>query len=382
MKICHIFKIIGVSGSENHLLTLASRLDHSRYRLTFCLLVERGPDLSAYIAALEDVGVEVVRFPIRADLDPLLLWRLVRFLRAAQPDIVHTHLIHGDLYGTLAARLAGVPVVISTKHNDDAFRRRGFYAWLDRALARSQSRIITISHHLKRFYTEVEGLPADKLVIIHYGLDAGTFLRGTGEGTEMRAELGVPNDAPLVGVVGRLTEQKGHTYLLDAFAVVVQELPTARLLVVGDGELRPALARQVVRLGLQDSVTFAGRREDVPRIMTALDVLVMPSLWEGFGLVLLEAMAAGKPIVASRVSAIPEIVVDGETGLLVPPRDVKALAAALIELLRNPQRAVEIGRRGRARLEQEFTVERMVAQTEALYEGVCKGQPGAAYFRH
>ena len=362
-RICHIFKITGVSGSENHLLTLASHLD----RLTFCLLVEREPDLSAYIATLEAIGVEVVRFPIRADLDPLLLWRLVRFLRVQRPDVVHTHLIHGDLYGTLAARLAGVPHVVSTKHNDDAFRQRGFYAWLDRTLARYQNHIITISHHLRRFYVEVERLPADKISTIHYGLDPGAFLQGVGEGADVRVELGMPADVPLVGVVSRLTEQKGHAYLLDAFAEVIQALPSAHLLVVGDGELRPALERQTARLGLQDSVTFAGRREDVPRIMMALDVLVMPSLWEGFGLVLLEAMAAGKPVVASRVSAIPEIVVDGEMGVLVSPKDQDSLAEAMIKLLQNPVLAREMGRKGRERLEKEFGVEKMVKETESMY---------------
>lgn len=368
IKVCHIFKISGVSGSENHLLTLVSHLNRSRYRLTFCLLVERGLDLSAYVAALEAAGVEVVCFPIRADLDLLLLWQLVRFLRAQRPDIVHTHLIHGDLYGTLAARLAGVPYVISTKHNDDVFRQRGFYAWLDRTAARYQDRIITISHHLKRFHVEVEGLPADKIVTIHYGLVQEAFLKGVGEGMDVRAELDIPTDAPLAGVVGRLTEQKGHTYLLDAFAAVVRELPSARLLVVGDGELHLALERQAARLRLDDSVTFTGHRADVPRIMMALDVLVVPSLWEGFGLVLLEAMAAGKPIVASCVSAIPEIVADGETGLLVPPGDPRSLAQALLQMLRAPELGRRMGRKGRAQLAREFGVEKMVRATERIYD--------------
>lgn len=372
--LCHVFKITGVSGSENHLLTLASHLDRGRYRLTFCLLVEPEPDLAAYVAALEAVGVEVVCLPIGADLDPFLLWRLVRFLRASRPDIVHTHLIHGDLYGTLAARLAGVPVVVSTKHNDNAFRRRGFYARLDRNLARCQDRIITISHHLKQFCVEVEGLPADKIVPIHYGLDADAFLGCAGGAAGVRAEWGVPAGAPLVGVVGRLTEQKGHAFLLDAFAEVAQALPSACLLVVGDGELRFELERQAARLGLGGNVTFTGRREDVSRIMIALDVLVMPSLWEGFGLVLLEAMAASRPIVASRVSAIPEIVTDGETGLLAPPGDSARLTDALLTLLRDPARAQEMGRRGRQRLAQQFTVARMVEQTQAVYESLMAGR--------
>jgi glycosyltransferase involved in cell wall biosynthesis len=368
IKICHIFKITGVAGSENHLLSLASHLDRRRYRLIFCLLVEREPDLSAYVAALASVGVEVAQFPIRADVDPHLLWRLARFLRACRPDVVHTHLIHGDLYGTLAARLAGVPAMVSTKHNDNAFRRRGFYARLDRALARWQDRIITISHHLKRFCIEVEGLPPEKIVPIHYGLDADAFLRPRQSGKDVRQEFGIPSDAPLVGVVGRLTEQKGHRYLFQAFARVLEALPSAHLLVVGDGELRPALERQVAAAGLGQRVTFAGWRRDVARVMAALDVLAMPSLWEGFGLVLLEAMAASRPIVASRVSAIPEIVTHGETGLLVPPKDVAALARALLNFLRDPARAKEMGRRGRERLAQQFTVDRMVEQIQAVYD--------------
>ena len=368
MRICHIFKITGVSGSENHLLALASHLDRNRYRLTFCLLVERGPDLSAYVVALEAVGVEVVRFPIRADLDPLLLWRLARFLHAAKPDIVHTHLIHGDLYGTLAARLAGVPVVVSTKHNDDAFRRSRFYAWLSRQVARRQDRIIAISNHLARFAVEVEGLDADRITTIHYGLDGAAFRARVRDVAGVRAEFDIPAAAPLAGVVARLDPQKGHAYLLRAWRQVSAALPEARLLVVGDGPLRGELQRQAGDLGLEGSVIFTGRRKDVPRIMAALDVVTLPSLWEGFGLVLLEAMAVARPIIASRVSAIPEVVMDGETGLLVPPRDVNALAAALIELLRDHQQAAEMGRRGQERLEQEFTVERMVAQTEAVYE--------------
>jgi glycosyltransferase involved in cell wall biosynthesis len=367
VKICHIFKITGVSGSENHLLTLASHLDRSRYRLTFCLLVERGPDLSAYVAALEAVGVEVVRFPIRADLDPLLLWRLMRFLRTVRPDIVHTHLIHGDLYGTLAARLTDVPVVVSTKHNDDAFRRNRFYAWLSRRATRWQDRIITISDHLARFSVEVEKLDADKITRIHYGLDGAAFRACVQDVASVRAEFRIPADAPLVGVVARLDSQKGHIYLLRAWVQVTAALPEARLLVVGDGPLRGELQQQTYDLGLEGSVIFAGRREDVPRIMAALDVVTLPSLWEGFGLVLLEAMAVARPIVASRVSAIPEIVVEGETGLLVPPRDVDALAAALIALLRDQQRATEMGRRGRVRLEQEFTLGKMIEATDRVY---------------
>jgi glycosyltransferase involved in cell wall biosynthesis len=368
--ICHIFKITGVSGSENHLLTLASHLDRSRYRLTFCLLVEREPDLSAYIAALEAVGVKVARFPIHADLDPLLLWRLVRFLRTRQPDIVHTHLIHGDLYGTLAAGLARVPHVVSTRHNDNTFRRWPLFGRLHNSVSKRQDHIITISEHLKRFTVEIEGVNPEKVTPIHYGLAPRQSADSMLAARAMRTELGIPDDALLVGIVARLTEQKGHTHLFAAWQQVMHVLPDAHLLVVGDGPLRDFLQTLAKDRNLTGSITFTGYRSDVPRIMSALDVMVLPSFWEGFGLVLLEAMSAGKPIVASRVSAIPEIVVDGETGLLVPPGDLHSLAQALLKVLQDPERGRRMGRKGRARLEREFGVEKMVCATEHVYDAL------------
>jgi glycosyltransferase involved in cell wall biosynthesis len=375
-KICHVFKITGFSGSENHLLILASHLDRSRYRLTFCLLVEREPDLSAYVAALEAVGVEVVRFPIRADLDPLLLWRLGRFLRAQRPDIVHTHLIHGDLYGTLAARLAGVPLVVSTRHNDNAFRRSSLFRQLHGSFSKRQDHIITISEHLKRFTVEIEGVDPGKITPIHYGLAPRPANSDALTAKAVRTELGIPGDALLVGIVARLTEQKGHVYLFAAWQQVARVLPDAHLLVVGDGPLCDALQTLVKDKNLTECVTFAGYRSDVLRIMAALDVMVLPSLWEGFGLVLLEAMSAGKPIVASRVSAIPEIVVDGETGLLVPPGDSHSLVQALLRVLRDPERGRRMGRKGRARLEREFSVEKMVRATERIYDTLIDSKLG------
>jgi len=178
----------------------------------------------------------------------------------------------------------------------------------------------------------------------------------------------VETDVPLAGIVARLDPQKGHIYLLTAFAKVVETLPQARLLVVGDGYLRGDLERQVKELEIVHQAIFTGWRNDVPYIMADLDLLILPSLWEGFGLVLLEGMALAKPIVATRVSAIPEIVVDGETEVLIPPKDSNSLAKAVTKLLQNPVLTNEVGRKGRERLKREFSVEEMVKQTERVHE--------------
>ena len=381
---CHITKATGVAGSEKHLLTLLTSLDKAKYQVTLILLVERDKPLDDFVRRFEEEGVQVKRVLIRGDVDPLLIWRLCRLLREGNHDLVHTHLIHADLYGTLVAKLAGVPIIVSTKHNDNAFRRHPFYAFLDRLAAKFADKIIVISDHLKRFFVEIEKLDPRKMTRIYYGLDAA-WVEGRSskiaKPISVQEELGIPPDTPLAGIIARLNPQKGHTYLLTAFAKVIEALPEARLLIVGDGNLRRDLERQARELQITRRVTFTGWRDDIPHIMADLNFLLLPSLWEGFGLVLLEAMMMGKPIVASKVSAIPEIVVDGVTGLLVPPRDPEALAGAIIALLQDRERGEAMGQAGRARVEKHFSVERMVQQTEALYEELVREKVGLEWVK-
>ncbi|MEK6575905.1 MAG: glycosyltransferase family 4 protein, partial [Chloroflexota bacterium] len=219
---------------------------------------------------------------------------------------------------------------------------------------------------------DVEGVPGSKIVRIHYGLDPATVTMRARPGA-LRSELGIGRDVPLIGAVGRLTEQKGLRYLIEALARVRRLAPDARLVIAGDGPLRGMLEAQAAPLG--EAVRFLGWRNDVPSVMADLDVLCVPSLWEGFGLVTLEAMALSKPIVASRVSALSEIVVHGETGLLAPPADSAALADAITPLLTDPARARAMGERGRARLEKEFTVQRMARQHAVVYREAASRVP-------
>jgi glycosyltransferase involved in cell wall biosynthesis len=378
-RICHVTKATGVAGSEKHLLVLLRGLDKAKYQVKLVLLVERDKPLDDYVRRLEEGGVQVKRVLIRGDIDPFLVWRLYRLLREGNHDLVHTHLVHADLYGTSAAKLAGVSIIVSTKHNDNAFRRHPFYAFLDRLASRFADKIIVISDHLKRFFVEIERLDPRKMTRIYYGLDVAwveSQSSKTARPISIQEELGIPSDIPLAGIIARLNPQKGHTYLVTAFAKVVESLPEARLLIVGDGNLIGGLERQTRELRITRRVTFTGWRDDIPRIMAALNLLILPSLWEGFGLVLLEAMMMGKPIVASRVSAIPEIVVDGVTGLLVPPRDPEALAEAILALLQDKEQAEAMGQAGRERVEGYFSVERMVQQTEALYEALIREKIG------
>ncbi len=295
MKVVHVHRIGGIGGSERHLLTLLPALAERGVDVSFLGLDDpsRAPD-----PFYEALTVPYERLSAPRDLDLVLARRVRRAVRGA--ELVHTHLVHGDVYGAIGARR-----LVSTKHNDDPFRA-GAFRFVERVLAQRAARIIAITESLARFQVERVGLPAAKVEVIHYGLD---------------------------------------------------ELPQAW----GSNPPDPVPAEARVLL----AVSLPGRVPDVAAWLRRADVLVHPARWEGFGLALLEAMLASLPVVATRVSSIPEIVADEETGLLVPPDDPSALAAAVNRVLEDP---ADYGRRGLARARAEFSVAKMADRTLAVYE--------------
>jgi glycosyltransferase involved in cell wall biosynthesis len=233
---------------------------------------------------------------------------------------------------------------------------------------RRAERVITISHALEGFVREVEGIDPDKVLTVHYGLEPPSPLPDARQ--QAREKLGCGENGALLGVFGRLVRQKGIDILLEALPTVHERHPDARLVVVGEGALRGDLERQVARLGLGDMVTFTGWIENGRALMPACDLIVVPSRWEGFGLVTLEAMGYSLPIVASRTSALPEIIQHDKTGLLVPPENPPALASAINSMLSHPKRARSFGKAGYRRLSREFTVDKMVEATLEVYADV------------
>jgi glycosyltransferase involved in cell wall biosynthesis len=366
MRVVHIIKATRVAGAENHLLALLAGLRARRYDARLIVLVEPDKPMDSYAAQLQARQIPVERLPVRGDFDAGLLLRLRAVLRALQPDIVHTHLIHADLFGGLAARLAGIRLVISSRHNDDAFRRRLPVKLLNRVLWRMTDAGIPISDSIARFSIEVEGAPPGKLRRIHYGLEAGPPLDRAAARRDILGERGLPPESLLVGIVCRLVEQKGVRYGIEAFLQIAADFPQVHLLIAGQGPLETEL--RALAAPLEERVHFLGWRDDTPRLMAALDALLVPSLWEGFGLVILEAMAQQTPVIGSAVSAIPEIITDGETGLLAPPRSADKLADALRTLLADAPLRHHLGLLARDRLESFFDAARMAAETAALYE--------------
>jgi glycosyltransferase involved in cell wall biosynthesis len=345
VKVLHIHRIGGIGGSERHLLTLLPALAERGVDVSFLGLDDPSREPDPFYAAL---AVPYERVSAPRDVDPLLAARVRRVTRKA--DLVHTHLVHADVYGALGARR-----LVSTKHNDDPFRA-GLFRYVERTLARRASRIVAITHALARFQVEQVGLPAEKVEVIHYGLDDLPPAWGANPPSD------VPDDAQVLLAVCRLEPQKGVDVAIRALPTVRERHPRAQLVVLGEGPQRPELEQ--LAGALEVPVHLPGRVPDVAAWLGRADLLVHPARWEGFGLALLEAMLASLPVVATNVSSIPEIVADGQTGILVPPDDASALAHAIARVLEAPG---TYGVAGLARAREEFSVARMADRTLSVY---------------
>jgi glycosyltransferase involved in cell wall biosynthesis len=363
MKVLHATKVQGIGGAERHLLALLPALRERGVDAHF-LSFDAGEDAERFHSALDDRDVPWRRVRSGVDLSPLLAANVRRAVRTERPDLLHTHMVHADVYGSIAAHVLRTPFV-STRHNDDRYLL-GPFRHVDRAFMHGVRRIVAISDAVREFHIRA-GLDAEKLVTIHYGLDEVP----TAPSELTPDALGIPAEAPLVLAIGRLIEQKDHATLLEAFARVHRTHPEARLAILGWGPLEAQTRELVHRLGLDDVAFVPGRVE--PRAWLArANVFAHTSRWEGFGIVLLEAMLSGLPVVATRVSAVPEIVVDGETGVLVPSGDVAGVAEAMARLLDDVELRRSLGEAGLDRARADFSVQHMVERTIRVYEEVLR----------
>lgn len=306
---------------------------------------------------------------------PVPFFQLYRVMRNKQVDIVHTHGARANFYGRTAARLAGVPIILSTVHNSlrdyivSRFKKQ-VYLLLDRITAHFAAKIICVSRTVASDLIQYYRIDRRKIVVIPVApwklkpenISSAAHLK------ETRETLGLNCNDVVIGTVGRMTEQKGHRYLLQAVADLAEEFPQLRCLLVGDGPLRRDLETMSITLGIADRCLFTGFRDDIPAILSILNVFVLPSLSEGLPAALLEAMGAGCPVVATRVSGIPEVIDDGINGLLVEPQDTHAFADSIRYLLRNPEKARKMGLQSRRMVKERFTAEKMVARTDLLYK--------------
>jgi glycosyltransferase involved in cell wall biosynthesis len=368
VSVLHVCDKFGVAGSSIHGVSRLfawwfPRYDRTRYEPSLVGLKRPEPASER----LREQGVAVEHLG-RGRFDPRILSDLVRAGRRRHAQVLHVHGYAAADFGRLAARRLGAALVLHEHFADPRLPR--YQALADRVLAPLTDRAIAVSASTRDFLVRQRHVPADRVRLIWNGAPLREFASPTaGARARVRAETGLPEEALVVGTIGRLSEQKGHRTLLDAAARVLAALPAARFLVVGDGDLEGALREQAARLGIAGAVVFAGHRRDVPDVLSALDVFCIASNYEGTPLSLFEAMAAGQAIVSTAVDGCREVLTDGVDGLLAAPRDAPGLAEALVRVLRDADLRARLAAAARL-ASARYDIETCVRQMEALYDEV------------
>lgn len=361
LSIMQIIATLEVGGAEGQLCELVKGLNKEKYEISVCCLTRGGP----LQEKIEELGVPVYILGKRNKLDFTILFRLASLLKIKKIDLVHTWMFTANMWGRLAAILAHTPSIIASERTV-AFEKDTCRNVVDKILARVTALIIANSNGVKRSCLK-RGLPSEKLKVIPNSCDLEIFGQREDSG-KIKRELGIKDGSLLVGSIGVLRPEKGHRFLVHSIPAVLNIFPEAIFILVGDGPQREELEELSVKLGIPQKVNFLGQRRDVPDILSCLNVFVLPSLYEGLPNAVLEAMACGLPVVATDVEGTNEVVVDGETGILVSPKDPERLAEAIISLLKNKELARQMGEAGQKRVEEKFSLEKMVNSVEEVYD--------------
>lgn len=384
-KVIHVITRLDWGGSAQN--TLLTALGQDRTKFEPIVVAGRagrwdaqGGDRAteANCLRLTEAGIRWVLLPsLTREVNPLkdlvTLWRLVSLFRQERPAIVHTHTSKAGALGRLAAWLTDVTVVVHTPHGHVFYGHFGrlasrLFLWIERGLARMTTVLIALTEAERDEHLARRVGRAEQFSVVPSGIDLDRFRAAAGRRRVHPAGFGCPADALVIGSVGWLTEVKGHRYLIEAFARLKPVHPNLHLVIVGSGGLREAYLALADRAGGADALHLLGDRQDVPDCLAGMDLFVLPSLNEGMGRVLIEAMAAGLPVVASRVGGVPAIVEDRHTGLLVPAGDAVALASALEELVQNPAWAKELGVAAGRSIGERFGSDAMVRAIESVYD--------------
>ncbi|HEV8374947.1 MAG TPA: glycosyltransferase family 4 protein [Candidatus Polarisedimenticolia bacterium] len=378
-RICHIITCLELGGAQQNTLHTVTHLDRRRFQVS--LIAGSGGYLDFEARAIPDLEVHFLD-ELHRDIHPwrdlLAFLRLVSLLRRIAPDVAHTHSSKAGILGRWAAHLAGVPHVVHTIHGfgfhaDMPLGKRCLFQMLEASAAPLTTRFLAVSRANLEAGVRSGIFPRDKARILRSGVVLRSFRNGVSPG-RLREELGIPAHAPLAGMVACLKPQKAPKDFVSAAARVAARLPEAHFILAGDGELRTEVEEAVRRQGLTGRFHLLGWRRDIPSLFKNLDLLVLTSLWEGLPRVVPEAMAAGLPVIATRVDGTPEAVLEGETGFLVEPHDVETLSERIAWLLTHRDTARIMGERGRSSVE-EFDIDVMVRRQEELYTELLSKAP-------
>ncbi|MBT3313604.1 MAG: glycosyltransferase [Anaerolineae bacterium] len=363
IRILQLIDGLNIGGAEMTLLELSKGLKERGFQ------VHIGYSTPGSLAdILVERGFDITHLPRLMRIDLLLFWNTLKLIKRVRPHIVHTHLFKSDFHGRLAARLTGVPVVVSTLHSTDRWARKfplgALYGWT----AKFTDQIIAVSDDLRSFHQEHTGVPEEKFITIENGVDLVRHTFSDMARKKVRKEFSIEESLLLFGIIGRLTPPKDHDTFLQAAAIIKQEAPDARFLIVGDGPLREKLEDRARELALLPNLQFTGFRDDIPEIMSALDILVFSSQWEGLPVTLLEGLAASRTVVATDVGGIPAVVQDGKEALLVPPINPDALARACLQLASDTELRLSLGQAGLTRVTSAYSISSMIDRTVSLYK--------------
>jgi glycosyltransferase involved in cell wall biosynthesis len=352
INVLHLITSLNIGGTEKYLLTIA-KSQKRRYNLSVGFLKERG-----------EIAEELERekIPVYDLGNP---WRLLYFLKKKKIHLLHTHLYRANILGRFVGRAAKVPIVISSQRSIDAWKRF-YHRWLDGWSSHFADCIIANSQVAKKTLVERERIPRRKIRVIYSGIESGVLpLRA--ERDKIKRSMGIEKNAVIVGCITRLHTEKGAQYIPAVGQKLKERIPQLRLLIVGDGPLMGRIKREIEDLELTDTVSLLGWRKDIANLLSIMDVFFLPSLEESFPRAVIEALVMARPAVATDVGGVGEIIQDRVHGLLVPPKDPKALAQAILWMLKNKKEAQEMANRGRRKVEKYFTVNRMMEETEKVY---------------
>ena len=352
-------------GGERLFLQLASKL---RERYHFSVATDGG---GKFAHELRNLDIEVFSLNMTRQLALKPFYQIRDIIRHKEVNLVHSQGARADFFGRLAGRRARVPHIVSTiqmpvEGFEVGFLRKMIYRFMDQLAERYVDRFIVVSESLRKTLTEGRGISDERVAKIYNGIELDQFHPDL-KRSNLRKQWGISAEDPVIGAIGRLVWQKGFEYLIEAMPEILQDISQAKLLLVGEGPLRPELQSLARELNVYDRVIFAGFRSDIQDLLSMIDILAVPSLLEGFPMITLEAMAMAKPIVATQIEGIVEQISDSDEGILVPPKDTQALASAILRLIKDRELGNRLGAAARSKIERYFSIDKMVEETEMVY---------------
>ncbi len=361
VQVLHLIQGLEVGGLENMVVSLLNRLDRKRYQPFICCY-----DILGTLAKSLDGEIKIHFLKRKQGIDCFYPFKLATLLKREKIQILHLHNSTAFFYGVIAGRIARIPIIVYTEHARDVFPNMKVRIG-DKILSFLTDRIIVVADYLKKNLIRYEWFDPSKIMTIYNGIDGSKF-KAKFDKSEIKKGLGLSENSRIIGIVARLDPIKNHKSLIMTMQSVIKKFPEAILLIIGDGPIRDELEVFVEKCDLKKNVIFLWMRHDIPQLLSVMDIFVLCSMSEGLPITLLEAMAAGKPIVATHVGGIPEVIEHNINGLLIPSDNIEALLDAIIELLRDTEKAKELGAAAERKFESNFSLSLMVEKYQEVYE--------------